>query len=57
MRVTLTKAECELAVSAFGYMTDLLQAEVDQHGTLTKWARKEVRAQLVSLKAKFESNK
>jgi hypothetical protein len=57
MRVTVTPAECKLICSAFDYLTGELEKIEGSHGTLTRWARKEVREQLAELKTKFEITK
>ena len=53
-RITFTDDECALARSALTYMSYMLEEQITSHGELTKWARKEIREQLISLRSKFE---
>lgn len=51
--IKLEPHECALAHSALSYMVGFLDEDITNHGTMTKWARKEVRQQLISLRDKL----
>ncbi len=52
--IKLTDVERVLAYSALSYMVNCLEEEIQNHGTLTKWSRNEIKTQLIALRAKFE---
>ena len=55
MRISFTEAERHLAFSSFTLIASFLDYEPSGvHGTLTKWARKEMRGRVLDLAQKFE---